>query len=163
MAKLEPVGLDFLDRADHVVSTEVDIAASRDEVWTALVDNAGWADWFACSACSGVPATWSSPGDTRTIKIYPLTVDEIAVELDAPSHWAMTIVGTNLPTWTHGLEMVELFDTTRQGETRTELRWTGAFTFHWTAKPLAAMVLRRTAAAWGEGFEELSTYLAARR
>lgn len=163
MPKMEAVGLDFIDRATHVVSTEVDVAASRDEVWTALVDNAGWVEWFGCSRCTGSPAIWAAPGDTRTIKLGPLVIDEIAVSVEARERWAMTFVRSNLPLWTGALEMVELFDTSREGEVRTELRWTGAFDFHPIAKPLASFIVGRAVETWGQGFENLAVYLYERR
>ena len=163
MPRMQPVDVGFVDRAAHVVRTDVDIDASIDEVWEALADNTRWVDWFDCSRCTASPGIWTAAGDTRTIKLGPLTVDEIAVEIEAPNCWAMTLVRSNLFVWTRGLEMVELFDTSRDGETRTEIRWTGAFEFHPFARPMTKMILGRAVDTWGQGFENLADHLRSRR
>ena len=97
MPGLEPVGLDFVDRADVVVTTEVDVPASRTELWDALVDNSTWPDWFEdCRRCEASPPIWREAGDTRRIHVGPLRIDEEAVAIEEHARWAITVTATNL-------------------------------------------------------------------
>ena len=160
---MEPAESTFVDHAAHVVSTEVDIAVSVEDIWGALVDNARWTEWFDCSRCVASPQVWSAAGDTRTIKVGLLSIDEVAVDLEAPNRWSITFTAANVALWVKAFETVELFDTSRQGETRTEIRWTGAFEFTMFARPFASVLMSRTARTWGQGFENLALYLASQR
>jgi uncharacterized protein YndB with AHSA1/START domain len=164
MSKLLPISGDFFDSADHVFTTMVELPASRAEIWEALVDNAGWADWFMnCRGCEGTPAIWSAAGNTRTIRVGPVRVDEIAVELVPEQRWAMVLTATSIPFAKRMAESIDLIDTSREGEVRTELQWTGALDPLWHLKPVVSSFGARLANGWGQSFEDLNRYLAERR
>lgn len=160
MPKMEPVGIDFLDVAPVVMSTDVDVPLSAEEIWPYLVDNARWMEWFVgCAACSGDPAVWTDAGQTRQITLKPLQVDEISVEVTPNARWAMTLTKTNLPFMKRMLEVVELHDVSEGDAARTKLKWIGAAEPFWFTKPLVPLLERKMSAVWGESFERLHTVI----
>ena len=81
-----------------------------------------------------------------------------------PTHrWAMCLTGTTLPVAKAMLEMVELTDTSRDGETRTEVRWTAALDRHTLLRPLAPVIESRVTEMWGQSLEALNDEVIARR
>lgn len=164
MPKLEPVELDFLERAEIEVSTEVDLPASIEEVWSVLVDNDSWIHWFSgCrSMVSSVPV-WSEAGDTRTIGVDVFKIEEVAVAIDESTRWAMCLTKTNLPMAKRMLEVLDLSDTSRNGEVRTEVRWTGAIDPLTYLRPFTAVLQRRLVNTWGRSLEALHDEVVSRR
>lgn len=164
MPTLEAVKIDFLERAEFVHSTDVDLPASREEIWDVLVDNSSWSEWFeGCRSIQAVPPIWSASGDTRTIRVGALMIDEVAVELEPQACWAMSIIKTNLPLASRMLEVLDLIDTSRNGETRTEVRWTGAFDLPSYLRPLNAVIAAQLIKKWGTSLERLFDAVDARR
>lgn len=164
MPKLEPVDLDFLERAEIELSTDVDLPASADEVWAVLVDNDSWIHWFAgCRSMVYSAPVWSDVGDTRTIGVDVFKIEEVAVAIDESSRWAMCLTKTNLPMAKRMLEMVELRDTSRNGEVRTEVRWTGALDPLPYLRPFGAVFQTRLVNKWGQSLEALQDEVVSRR
>lgn len=164
MPVLRHVGVDFVDTAESVLSTEVDLPASIDEVWDVLVDNESWTHWLAgCSYSVGSPAVWDAVGDSRTVRVGPIRIDEVAVAVERPNTWAMSFTKTNLPMAQAMLEMLELTDTSRNGEVRTEVRWTGAIDRLPYLRPFAGLIEARLADMWGRSLEALFDEVVARR
>ncbi len=164
MAQLHPIPPDFLDDAPHLVTTSVDVPATRDELWAAIVDNATWTEWFVdCRSCVGSPPVWQAAGNTRTISVGRLVVEEIAAELRPGERWVMAVTRLNLPIASSMAESLDLVDTSRDGETRTELRWTGALAPRRLTGALLGPVSARMADAWGQSLENLYDFVSARR
>ena len=162
--KLTPATIDLLDSAEWVMSMDVDLPATIDEVWAVLVDNDSWTEWFHnCSSMTSNPTIWTSPGDTRTIRTGPFTIAESAVVLDAPNRWAMTLTSTNLPIAKTMLEVLDLTDTSRQGEERTEVRWTGALNPPPYLKPFRKIVESQLTGTWAPSLESLLDAVMVRR
>ena len=162
--KLTPATIDLLDNADMLVSTDVDLPAGIDEVWAVIADNSTWTEWFdKCKSVTATPTVWTDAGQTRSINVGGLKVDEIAVQVDQPNRWAMTITKSNLPLGTSLLEVLDLADTSRQGEVRTEVRWTGAFLLPAYFKPWRGLIQSRMVAAWSPSLETLLDAVIARR
>jgi hypothetical protein len=163
MPSLEPVGLEFLDRAEHVFTTDVDLPVSVDEVWEILVDNSSWTSWFACSSITSSVPVWADPGDTRTIRVGPIKIEEVAVNLDEPRQWAMSLTRSTIPLATRMLEVLDIRDTSRNGEERTEVKWTGALDIPVYLRPARGLIESRLVAMWGSGLEALHDEVLARR
>lgn len=164
MPVLRQVGVDFVDTAEAVLSTDVDLPASIDEVWDVIVDNESWTRWLrGCSRSSASPEIWDAAGDTRTVRVGPLRIDEVAVAVERPHTWAMSLVKTNLPMARAMLEMLELTDSSRNGEVRTEVRWTGAIDRLPYLRPLAGSIETRLADMWAQSLEALYDEVVSRR
>lgn len=143
---------------------EVDLPAQIDEVWAVIADNDSWPEWFeGCSAVASSHNPWTAAGQSRTINVAPYKIREVAVAVDAPNLWAMQFSKTNLPMAKRALEMLELADTSRQGEARTEIRWTGAFDLPGYLRPASSMFQDRLVAKWGQSLENLLDAVIARR
>ena len=164
MPALQRSSMSFLDEAEYIFTTEVDLPAEIHEVWAVIADNTSWPEWFKdCRAMDYSHATWTAAGQTRTIKLMPFVIREAAVAIEAPNLWAMQLSHTNLPLASRALEQLELTDTSRNGETRTEVRWTGAFDLPFYLKPASYSVERLLLRTWGESLESLLDAVIARR
>ncbi len=164
MPKLRSVDVDFVDAAAVVLTTDVDLPASIDEVWEVIVDNQSWPHWLAgCRSMTASRPVWADTGDTRRADLGILKIDEVAVALDQPERWAMSLTRTTLPIAAAMLEMLELADTSRNGETRTEVRWTGALDRLWYLGPLSKVLESRLADLWAQSLEALYDEVLSRR
>ena len=164
MPTLQRASLEFVDRAELVISNEVDLPAHIDEVWAVIADNSSWPDWFhGCTHMESSHNPWTAAGQSRTIHVAPFKIRESAVAIEAPNLWAMQISKTNLPMANRALEMLELADTSRNGEVRTEIRWTGAFDLPFYLKPAKSIVEMLLLRNWGPSLENLLDAVIARR
>ena len=164
MPVLQRASLEFVDEAELVMSCDVDLPAGIDEVWAVIADNDSWPEWFHnCSAMTSSHNPWTAAGQSRTITVSPFKIAERSVAVDAPNLWAMQFAKTNLPMASRALEMLELADTPRNGETRTEVRWTGAFDFPVYLRPVKSIFETRLVNSWGQSLENLLDVVIARR
>ena len=164
MSTLTPATPDFFDTASHVVATEVEIAATTEEAWAVLNDHAGWVDWFpGASQVDAQPAQWSAPGDARQIQIHKMLVSERAIIVEPESEFAFTILEWPLPIAKVAAERVQLIDTSRQGEDRVNVIYTGAFDLTFAGRLSWPIAQKQFVAAWGEAFENLQDAVAARQ
>ncbi len=164
MPILQRASLEFVETAELVISTEVDLPAGIDEVWAVIADNSSWPDWFHnCTAMESSHNPWTAAGQSRTIRVTPFKIRETAVAIEAPTLWAMQLAKTNLPMATKALEKLELSDTSRNGETRTEVRWTGAFDLPIYLRPAKSIVETLFLKNWGPSLENLLDVVVARR
>jgi uncharacterized protein YndB with AHSA1/START domain len=162
--KLEPATIDLLDTADVVVTTEVDLPASIDEVWAVIADNTSWPEWFHnCAEMEASADVWTEAGQTRTIKTTPFVVEETSILIEAPTRWAMTLNRSNVPLATRMLEVLDLTDTSRNGEERTEVRWTGALDLPVYLRPVRRITESILVRTWGKSLEALHGAVMARR
>ncbi len=161
--KLEPADPSIFDTAAHQISTEVEVAASTEECWAAVNDHASWTEWFAgCTSAVGQPPSWTAPGDTRQVEINRLKVSERAIIVEPEADFAFTILEWPLPIARRAAERVQLIDTSREGEERTNLVYTGAFELTFVGRLAWPLLQGRLADAWGTAFEQLQHYLNAR-
>lgn len=164
MPKLRPVDLDFVESAESVLSTEVDLPASIEEVWDVIVDNESWTNWLlGCRSMQASQPIWNAPGDTRRVQLGVTKIDEVAVAIDRPGRWAMSLTKSSLPIAAAMLEMLELTDTSRHGETRTEVRWTGALDHLRYLRPMSSVIETRLIDLWGRSLEALHDEVVSRR
>ncbi len=160
MPSLRVASLDLLDVATTAVSTEVDMAASRQAIWDTIVDNSTWPQWFdGCRSCPAEPMVWTAVGDTRTIDVRPLVAREVCVAFDPLARWAFSITHTNLPMARAVIEMLDFEDTSRNGETRTNVRWTAALDLGPMYRISAGFTTGRMIDAWGRSLENLAARL----
>ncbi len=164
MAVLQRASLEFVDSAEHVWTIDVDLPAHIDEVWAVIADNDSWPEWFHnCSAMESSHSPWTAAGQSRTISVMPFKIREVSVAIEAPNLWAMQFSKTNLPLASRALEMLELTDTSREGETRTEVRWTGAFDLPFYLRPTKSIFEARLLGSWSTSLENLLDAVVARR
>ena len=164
MATLTPASPEFFKTATHVASTEVEIAATTQEAWALLNDHESWRDWFAgLTAVEAQPAQWSSPGDTRQVTVNNMLVSEQAIIVEPGADLAFTILQWPLPIASRAAERVQLVDTSRQGEDRVNVIYTGAFDLTLIGRLSWPIAQRQFVAAWGGAFESLHEAVAARR
>ncbi len=162
--KLEPATLELLDTAEFTLSTDVDLAASIDEVWAVIADNTSWTEWFHnCTKMTASHDTWTAAGQTRTISTTPFVIEEVAIEVDEPNRWAMSLTKTNLPMAKRMLEVLDITDTSRNGEERTEVKWTGAFDLPAYLLPVRSISETLLVRTWGRSLEALQDAVIARR
>lgn len=164
MPVLQRASLEFIDSAELVFTYEVDLPAQIDEVWAVIADNSSWPEWFHnCSAMTSSHNPWTAAGQSRTISVKPFTIKETSVAIEPPNLWAMQLSKTNLPMAKRALEMLELSDTSRHGEDRTEVRWTGAFDPYVSFGPANTFLENQLLATWGPSLENLLDAVIARR
>lgn len=164
MPSIQPVGLDFLETADYVLSTDVDMPATPAEVWDVLVDNSSWRAWFdGCRAIESSVPVWSEPGETRTITVGVMRLEEVAVAIDEPDRWAMCLTKSSVPLATRMLEMLDVRDTSREGEDRVQVQWTAAIDMPAYLRPLRRLLHSRLTNTWGRSLESLYDEVTARR
>ena len=162
--KLEHATLDLLDTAEFTVSIDVDLAASIGEVWDVLADNTSWTSWFhKCARMDAPDDVWTEAGQLRTIHSSPFVIEEIALAVDRPNRWAICLTRTNLPMATRMIEVLDLSDTSRQGEERTGIRWTAAFDLPFYLRPGRKVMETLLARTWGTSFEALQDTINASR
>jgi len=77
------------ESAPAVARAEIEIAASRDVVWSVLADVAGWPRWSAAVKRVEL-ADELAPGSTFRWKVGPGTIASTVRELDPPSVFAWT-------------------------------------------------------------------------
>jgi carbon monoxide dehydrogenase subunit G len=161
MVRLQPADRSIFDTASHIATTEVEVGADIERVWEKLSDHSSWPAWFpGCTAVQASPARWTGPGDTRTITINRMKVDEIALACEPEAEFSFTIVGWPLPIARSAAERVVLSDTSREGEDRTSLTWTGAFEMNRFGALIWSGLQSRLVDGWGTGFEQLHEQLA---
>ncbi len=164
MPVMQRASMSFFDEAELIVTTEVDLPAEIHEVWEVIADNDSWTEWFKdCTSVVSEHNPWTAAGQSRTIKVTPLVITEAAIEIDAPNLWAMQFCRTNLPMVSRGIEKLELTDTSRNGEVRTEVRWTGAFNLPLLFKPASSIAEQLFLRTWGASLENLLDAVIARR
>lgn len=164
MPRFEPAGIDLLDNASVIVTTEVDIAGDIDLVWEVIADNTSWTDWFEkCAWVRADEAVWTAVGQTRTIKSSPFVIEETCAALDAPHRWAIELNHSNLPMARRMIEVLDLTDTSRNGEDRTEVRWTAALEPISWMRPFVAIQERLLVQTWGRSLERLHDVVAQRQ
>ena len=161
MPDLEPVDVDFADRARHVVRVERIVDAAPAAIWDVIIDTSSWTDWFPTMSRADSPAQHATLGSARTVKVGPLVADETVVVADAPSRWGFTVTRTNLPMAKQILELLELEDVSSD-HPRTRVTYIGAFEPFWFNRPLFGMVKRNAANAWRHGLDGLASHVATR-
>jgi uncharacterized protein YndB with AHSA1/START domain len=117
---LRAVGLEFLDSAPQRFRQEAVVAASRAEVFDALADASGWAEWFpgvewARYAGSGEPGV----GTIRESQVAGARYDETMLVWEAGRRWGYRIDRATQPVARAQVELHELEDAA-QG---TLVRW----------------------------------------
>lgn len=163
MPKLQPAGLDFLETAPLRFSTEVDIAGDIDLVWSVITDNSTWVEWFEnCGYVTSDDDEWTEVGQHRTIKSTPFVIDETLIAIDAPHRWVIELTRSNVPMANRMVEVLELTDTSRNGEDRTGVRWTAAVEPLWYLAPFARVNEYLMIRTWGRSLEALHGAVASR-
>ena len=75
----------------------------------------------------------------------------------------MSLTKSTIPIATRMLEVLDIRDTSRNGEERTEVKWTGALDIPAYLRPARGLIESRLIAMWGSGLEALHDEVLARR
>jgi uncharacterized protein YndB with AHSA1/START domain len=95
---LVPRDADFIETAAELITTEVTVAGTPEEVWAVLIDNERWPEWFpAAKSCHTTSDQIGGVGSTRWIHVDLFKVNQRFVGWDPPHRWAQTNVDANLP------------------------------------------------------------------
>lgn len=161
--KLDPADPSIFETAAYQISTEVEVAASTEDCWSVVNDHASWIEWFpGCTSAIGQPSSWVAPGDTRQVEINRLRVLERAIIVEPEADFAFAILEWPLPVAHRAAERVQLIDTSREGEERTNLVYSGAFDLTFAGRLAWPLLQSRLVDSWGTAFEQLQYYLNAR-
>lgn len=163
MPSLEPVTADFLDTAPFRIVTTVPVMAPVEACWSLIADQASWVQWFeAMSSVTATPWIWTEPGQTRTVTVNGLKVDETAISVVPNQEYAFMITKWPLPIATRAAEAIRLEDRTNKGSARTVLTYIGAFEPTTVGRFGKKLLEKQMIAAWGPAFSKLGQ-LAAQR
>lgn len=156
MPTLDPVSPEFLDAAPFRVVCDVTVLAPIGACWSLLADQASWVQWFdGLTSVDATPWIWTEPGQTRTVTVNGLKVDEMAISLEPEREYAFMITKWPLPTAVRAAEGVRLEDRTNGGSPRTRLTYIGAFESTAIGRPLQGVLESQLTAAWGPALKEL--------
>lgn len=163
MPTLAPAPPEFLDDAPFRIVIEVPVMAPIEACWSLLADQASWVQWFdAMSAVHATPWLWTEAGQTRTVTVNGLKVDEVAISVIPNQEYAFTIVKWPLPTAKMAAEGIRLVDRTNGGSPRTILTYIGAFESTSVGKYAEKLLRKQMSDAWGPALKRLGE-LAARQ
>lgn len=163
MPTLEPATPEFLDDAPFRVVREVAVMAPIEACWALIADQASWVQWFdGMSAVHATPWIWTEAGQTRTVTVNGLKVDEEAISIIPNQEYAFTIVKWRLPTAVRAAEGIRLEDRTNGGSPRTVLTYIGAFESTGVGKYAEKLLTAQLGDAWGPALKRLGE-LAAQR
>jgi len=109
MRDLTPKPAEWIDRAPVKFRASREIAATPEEVWSALCDHERWPVWF--SALSGAGATGGEGiGSTRFVMVGKDRIDETFVIWDEPRSWGFTVDRAEGPIGRIGASLNERVD-----------------------------------------------------
>lgn len=130
--------------------------APIDACWALLADQQSWLTWFdGMSAVDATPRIWTEAGQTRTVTVNRLKVDEVAISVDPEREYAFTIAKWPLPVAVRAAEGVRLEDRTNRGSPRTILTYIGAFEMNAFGRRLEGVLESQLGAAWGDALKKL--------
>jgi len=153
---LEPVTPDFLDNAPFRIETQVPVMAPIDACWSLIADQASWVQWFdGMSAVHSTPWIWTEAGQTRTVTVNGLKVDETAISIIPEQEYAFMITKWPLPTAKRAAEAIRLEDRTNKGSPRTVLTYIGAFESTTLGRFSEKLLKKQLVDAWGPAFKKL--------
>ncbi len=163
MPNLEPATPDFIDSAPFRIVTDVTVLAPIDAIWSLLVDQASWVEWFDdMSSVEATPWLWTEPGQTRTVNVGGLKVHETAISLIPEQEYAFTITKWPLPTAKKAIEAVRLEDRTNGGSPRTTLTYIGAFESTTIGRLAEGKLTKQLTSAWTPALKKLGQLAATR-
>ena len=156
MPSLELVPASFLDDAPFRIVVSETVMAPISACWDLIVDQASWTQWFdGMSSVDASPWIWTEPGQTRTVKVNGLKVDEVAISVDPHVEYAFSIVKWPLPTAKRAAEGLRLEDRTNGGSPRTTITYIGAFESTRLGKFAEPLLTKQLGGAWGPAIKSL--------
>lgn len=163
MPSLAPVPASFLDDAPFRIVVSETVLAPISECWDLIIDQAAWVQWFdGMSSVEATPWIWTEPGQTRTVKVNGLKVDEVAISIEPEVEYAFSIVKWALPTAKRAAEGLRLEDRTNGGSPRTTITYIGAFESTRLGKFAEPMLTKQLGSAWGSAIKTLGKMAAAK-
>lgn len=149
MPSITPQDPGFIETASEVITTEVIVAASPEEVWAVLTDNERWPEWFpAAKACRTTSEQSGGVGSTRWIHFDLFKVDERFVAWEPPRVWAFTITKLNRP---GVVSVVERATLEPLGDARTRLTYVVAADVAAYMRPLVPLLRWRLGSLFRKG------------
>jgi carbon monoxide dehydrogenase subunit G len=92
MGTMEPKDLDFAETAPVIAERAAVISGTPAQVWAAILDYPGWADWFpGVKRCRSTSDPATGVGSTRSVGLgAKVVVDERFIGWEEPTLWAFT-------------------------------------------------------------------------
>ncbi len=151
------VELDFIDTADKTCVMEVEVSATRQQVWVAITDPCTWKHWFpgVISASYGGETPPYGVGIFREASVTGGKFEETILAWDEGERLAYRIDRATVPIAHAQVESTELEDTPRG----TRVRWvlaTDRRLLLWLATPILQWHLDRL---WKKAMTNLEGYL----
>jgi carbon monoxide dehydrogenase subunit G len=118
---LQPVGLEFLEKAEQVFRVEQQVAAPLERVWEAFADAASWSRWFP--GVEWARYDGASPAGVGTIRrssVAGVEYEETMLVWDRGRRWAYRVDRSTAPV---ARAQLEITDFERSGD-GTRVRWT---------------------------------------
>ncbi len=160
MPSLNPATPEFIDDAPYRVTAEVTVPVTAGACWAALAEAATWVEWFpGITETSSNPPVWTAPGDTRTVTVNRLTVDERAIVVDPGQEYAFTILRWSLPIGKRAVEAVRLAEEGTSDAPRTRLTYIAGMDLNPFGRLIWPVLKKQLAKAWTTGFEQLGQYV----
>lgn len=162
MPNLELVPPEFLDTAPFRIVTDVTVMAPISVCWKLIADQAAWVQWFDdMSSVDATPWLWTEPGQTRTVKVKGMKVEEEAISLIPEQEYAFSIRKWPLPIAKKAAEGIRLEDRTNGGSPRTTLTYIGAFEPTFVGTLSQKILTKQMSASWEAAFKNLGRLAAA--
>ena len=159
MATYTPQGIDFADTAPVIAERSGTIAASREQVWSAICDHEHWPEWMvALKSCRPTSTPPSGVGSTRVVTLAGgVSFHEEFIAWDEPEVWAFT--GTSGPGIFQSL--VERVTLTEVDPGRTQITYRMAIAPRRGLGPLVKLARGGIEKNLGKALEELDRWVAA--
>jgi len=163
MPSLELATPEFLDTAPFRVIFDVTVDAPISTCWDLIADQSAWVQWFDdMSSVEATPWLWTEAGQTRTVVVNNLKVEEQAISIIPQQEYAFSIVKWPLPIATKAAEGIRLKDRSDEKTARTQLTYIGAFDLHRLARLAEGRMTKQFTAAWTPAFIRLGELAAAK-
>lgn len=160
MPKLTLVDKDFLDQATQTIEVSAIIAAPVSDVWSAIVDNDTWPEWFeGMTRCEGTSRPASGLDASRFVAIGPFELQETFIVWEENVSWGFSVTETNLIFAKKILEQIDFEDIGSEDAPVTRITLRGAFEPHLLTKLPFPLIKRKLAKTWKTSFSNLATML----
>lgn len=157
MFELEPVGLEFIPKAQRKMVFTVDCFAEPAFLFDAFVhmkDARQWMEQFV-----GIESDGYGHGAVFDETFTFMKFRARTLKLDRPGHWVARLEACSLPLATRMIEEIELV---RQPSGRTNLCWTFSFDPHPLALPLESVLMPRFEGLFSRSLARLGRFAESR-
>mgnify|MGYP001817747313 CR=1 FL=1 len=152
---------DWTQTAPVKASATREIAATADEVFTALADHETWPEWFtSISRVERFGELDAGVGSNRSVFVGKVRIDEEFIVWDEGKEWGFTVIAASIGFLRSLNELVTIQDI---GPDRVRVTYLMAIDPKPWAKPLALVARRQLKKNLGEALDNLGPHIAKNR